>query len=208
MPFGRPKQSKNDIVLDNIFSADFLKGLSLQSILSHARHFLRFVPAEHWERVRAIRPWAVFFDAARFSLPSFAEATRRIGVNLVYFASNYCVVSLVIAFYQILCHPLLLVAMFGCACFAAYYRSLAAEGHRLVLGGEAIPDSKVYGCISGTAVFLFWVTGGTSAVFWIVSLCAVAIGAHGALRDVEDTEMLVRHMEMANPRVVQTDTPV
>ena len=198
MLFRKSKKAPADIVLDDLFSADFIKDLSLQSVAAHLASFLRCIPAEHMARVKAIRPWSVFFDTAHFSLAGFTEASKRFGINLMYFASNYFAISFLVALYQIIRHPLLVVSMLGCACAAAGYKQLSAGGQRFVLGGQTIPDSRVYGFITGTSVFLFWITGGTSAVFWIVALCSVLIGAHGTLRDVTDTESRLRRENVSS----------
>mmetsp|Transcript_5023 Transcript_5023/g.7499 ORF Transcript_5023/g.7499 Transcript_5023/m.7499 type:complete len:196 (-) Transcript_5023:33-620(-) len=186
------KSVQKEIVLEDIFSTELAKDLSIKSIMQALKDAVDALPAEHLERLKTLRPWAMFFDANRFSVPDMMEATKRFGVNVCYFTSNYLIVSLIIALYQIVTHPTLLLAMVGCAGFAAYFRSLSSSGYRFIFGGKRIKESQVYGFLSGMTVFLFWITGGTSAVFWTLTLCVATITAHATLRDSVDTETLVR----------------
>ncbi|KNH08709.1 Prenylated rab acceptor PRA1 [Perkinsela sp. CCAP 1560/4] len=191
----KAKCAHKDIVLDSFLSAEFFNDMSVEKISRIAAEFLEKLPTEHRKRIQAIRPWRSFFDGDHFSVPSMVEATRRFGINLHYFSSNYIAVSLAIAIYQILIHPLLLFAMLGCGAFAAYYNTLAKNGQRVVFSGNVIPDNQVYGFLTGTAVFLFWITGGTSTVLWTFSLCLAAITGHSTFRDVTDTEILMKEMK-------------
>lgn len=141
-------------------------------------------------RYHALRPWSEFFDMSSFVSPSGAgEIISRLSVNCQYFYTNYMLLALVFSSYVLLVNWPFTICFFLGWLLYAYIKteaaSLAACGNYfgdISFCGHPIPTAYLYGFIVLYGIIAFYFTGGSSVVFWLVFLAALAIIPHAAYR--------------------------
>eukprot|EP00759_Apiculatamorpha_spiralis_P052456 PhF_6_TR5723/c0_g1_i1/m.8433/K20359/RABAC1, PRAF1; PRA1 family protein 1 len=144
------------------------------------------------ERMRNLRPWASFFDKTKFSIPGKIEGVSRVNKNVRYFYSNYLFVVALVAIYVILTNLTFVLTMGFCGSLLWYYRVSTANGEPFIVRGNEIGPTKAYGSLGTLTLFMFWLTGGSSTIFWLVTLSAGVVVGHAATREApEDSDSIL-----------------
>eukprot|EP00755_Sulcionema_specki_P000819 Sspe_Gene.115814::Locus_103946_Transcript_1_1_Confidence_1.000_Length_1666::g.115814::m.115814/K20359/RABAC1, PRAF1; PRA1 family protein 1 len=142
-----------------------------------------------YTRWRGLRSWKEFVDHAKFVPPaSKVEAFERARINLVYFRSNYYAIAAVIVAYAILTNLFFFFAMAFSFTLYKLYELYIADGSDLRIGTRVVKPIEAYAVIFLTTLFLFWFSGGSSLVFWVVTSCSFVILAHASLREAAVTQ--------------------
>ncbi|KAG5495123.1 hypothetical protein JKF63_02176 [Porcisia hertigi] len=143
----------------------------------------------------ALRPWSEFFDTTFFHSPSgVTDTVNRLNRNLPYFYANYLVTSLVCSSYILLINlPFAVYVLITTALYllirnrSAMVAALAAQGaseeeQMVYFGGHAFTIMQLYLMLGVFGVIGFYLTGGSSVIFWLLlTSLGVSIG-HASLR--------------------------
>lgn len=139
------------------------------------------------EKFRALRPWSEFLDRSQFSVPSKLEAFARISRNYGYFHSNYVVVVALMSTYILVTNSVFMLAML--MCLAAYYwfKMKAEAKEPITIFGREYTPTQAYAGLFISTLLLFYMTNGSSTVFWLVTSALFVVAGHAATRrPVED----------------------
>eukprot|EP00759_Apiculatamorpha_spiralis_P050936 PhF_6_TR499/c0_g1_i1/m.254/K20359/RABAC1, PRAF1; PRA1 family protein 1 len=135
------------------------------------------------ERLKGMRPWSEFFDRKKFSVPTKLEGVSRANKNIRHFYSNYLVVAFFVSLYVAITNLNFILSMVLCAALFWYYRTATANGEPLVIRGTEVTAPKAYFSLSALTLLLFWFTGGSSTIFWLVFGCGGVVFVHAAARE-------------------------
>jgi len=141
------------------------------------------------ERLQGLRPWSEFFDRNKFSVPSKLEGVTRANRNLRHFYSNYLVVSCGVAVYVAISNLNFILSMLLCAALFWYFKTATASGESIVLRGTEITSPKAYTALSVLTLLMFYVTGGSSTIFWLVVGCGGVVLTHAAMREAPPDDL-------------------
>lgn len=164
-------------------------------VLSKAQQ-LYGVTRQHLQRnFSALRPWSEFFDTTFFHSPGgVTDVVNRLNRNLPYFYANYLVLSLVCSSYILLINLPFSIYAVLMVVFYLFVRNrataiavLAAQGaseeeQRVYVAHYAFTVSQLYLMLMVFGVVGFYLTSGSSAVFWLL-LTSLGISAtHAGMR--------------------------
>ena len=140
------------------------------------------------DKLRTLRPWSEFVDRSQFSVPSKLEAFARISRNYSHFHSNYVVVVAILSTYILITNSTFMIAMLMCAA-AYYWFKLKADAKEPItlLGREYSPTQAYAGLVVAT-LLLFYLTNGSSTVFWLVFWGLIIVAGHAAMRKPVDDQ--------------------
>eukprot|EP01065_Artemidia_motanka_P030549 TRINITY_DN3658_c0_g1_i1.p1 TRINITY_DN3658_c0_g1~~TRINITY_DN3658_c0_g1_i1.p1 ORF type:complete len:247 (+),score=104.90 TRINITY_DN3658_c0_g1_i1:80-820(+) len=148
--------------------------------------------------LKGIRPWTEFGSPKDFNVPKRGDVMTRLTVNGRYYYSNYLCLVVALACWTALSN-LFFVASMGLTIGAYYfYKFQTKDGGPLVVMGREVSSLQFYAALVGTALFCFWVTGGSSTIFWLIASVGVTIGGHATLREPVDAMTAARMMLEGN----------
>ncbi|KAG5469778.1 hypothetical protein CUR178_01917 [Leishmania enriettii] len=143
----------------------------------------------------ALRPWSEFFDTTFFCSPSgVTDSVNRLNRNLPYFYANYLVLSLVCSSYILLIN--LPFAMYAVTLVIWYLfirsrsvmvAALAAQGaseeeQMVYIVNRPFTISQLYLMLLIFGVVGFYLTSGSSVIFWLLlTSLGVSVG-HASMR--------------------------
>lgn len=134
------------------------------------------------ERLKTLRPWREFADRSQFSIPGKMEAFSRANKNVSYYYSNYVVLTAAISAYVLFTNFLFLTAMVLSSAVYYYVRMKADAGEPISIRGMELSAGQAYVALIASTLFLFVYTGGSSTIFWLVSLALLATLGHAITR--------------------------
>eukprot|EP01060_Flectonema_neradi_P005948 TRINITY_DN13994_c0_g1_i1.p1 TRINITY_DN13994_c0_g1~~TRINITY_DN13994_c0_g1_i1.p1 ORF type:complete len:241 (+),score=35.59 TRINITY_DN13994_c0_g1_i1:73-795(+) len=134
---------------------------------------------------RGLRGWKAFADPKKFSAPSKMDALKRARINLVFFKSNYMVIMGLITLWTILSNVTFAVSMLISAGAWKVYFELSNNGEVVVAlpGGKTLRPIEAYVGLSVVTFLLFYISGGSSTVFWLVTTSIIVILGHAVMRE-------------------------
>ncbi|XP_033641165.1 prenylated Rab acceptor protein 1-like isoform X2 [Asterias rubens] len=141
--------------------------------------------AREWiQKKRAsVRPWTEFLKTKQFSKPKgMKEVTTRVISNVETYQSNYLFVFVGLLVYCLITSPLLifaLVVLFG----ACYWIRVKNESKKLAVMGYEFTLFQQYGVLALLSLPLFFISGATSAVFWVIGASFFFIMLHAVMFD-------------------------
>eukprot|EP00760_Papus_ankaliazontas_P031392 PhM_4_TR525/c0_g6_i1/m.102069/K20359/RABAC1, PRAF1; PRA1 family protein 1 len=136
------------------------------------------------DRLRNLRPWGDFFDRNKMSVPTKTEGVSRVNRNVRHFYSNYLVVATCLSLYIAITNLNFVLSMLMCASLFWYYRMSTNDGQTsFMLRGQEVTPVTAYSSLSGLTLFLFYVTGGSSTIFWLLIATLGVVVTHAALRE-------------------------
>eukprot|EP01061_Rhynchopus_euleeides_P022267 TRINITY_DN3628_c1_g1_i1.p1 TRINITY_DN3628_c1_g1~~TRINITY_DN3628_c1_g1_i1.p1 ORF type:complete len:271 (+),score=74.79 TRINITY_DN3628_c1_g1_i1:85-813(+) len=138
---------------------------------------------------RGLRGWRDFADHSRFSVPSQMDALSRARVNLVYYRSNYTILVGFIALWTVLSNLTFTVAMVLVGLVWRVYLDASNRGSVNVTlpGGRTVSPLQAFSTLSMSTLLLFWILGGSSTVFWLITTCLIVILGHATLHEAAAT---------------------
>ncbi|GET91904.1 hypothetical protein, conserved [Leishmania tarentolae] len=157
---------------------------------------LYYVSRQHMvHNFMALRPWSEFFDTTFFHSPSgVADTVNRLTRNLPYFYTNYLVLSLLCSSYILLINLPFAVYAILTVTFYLFIRSrsamveaLAAQGaseeeQMVYVANRSFTISQLYLMLIAFAVVGFYLTSGSSVIFWLLlTSLGVSVG-HASMR--------------------------
>lgn len=135
------------------------------------------------DQFRYLRPWGEFFDQKRFSIPSKLEAVSRVSRNIGHFYVNYVVMAFLCSSYILLFNPLFLIAAAMTAAMYAYVRMRSAAEEPLFVLGRPMTYTQGYIFLALFGILSFFVTNGSSTMFWLILSSLGVVVAHAAARE-------------------------
>lgn len=131
-----------------------------------------------------IRPWTTFFNTSYFkSPPSLQKLSQRIIRNIVYFQSNYFIISLVLTLYCLLTTPLLLLAV-CCSLTACYMLNKRNTDQKLKVFGHELTVPQQYALVAGCSLPIYIWVGAGSAMFWVLGASIFFSTLHAAFFNI------------------------
>lgn len=141
------------------------------------------------ERFKTMKPWGEFFDRTKFSAPGKVEAFSRANKNVSYFYSNYVVVATISSLYVLLINPSFLLCLFASGLLYAFLRAKTNANEPIVLVGKEISYTQAWAFLIVFSLLSFYVTGGSSTVFWLVLSSLGTVLGHAMFREPSTDEM-------------------
>ncbi|KAJ9471907.1 PRA1 family protein B4 [Diplonema papillatum] len=153
----------------------------------------------HWESAKTLRtsmssdlaPWTAFVDRSKFSAPAKSEVFGRVRANVKVFYANYGVLLGGLAIFILISNLYFLLGMLISVGSYYYYRLQTSDGSAFVFRGRQVSPSQFYVFLVSFTLFLFWLTGGGSTVFWLVASALSIVLGHASFREVE-TELVLK----------------
>lgn len=154
------------------------------------------VTRQHLQRnFSALRPWSEFFDTTFFHSPGgVTDVVNRLNRNLPYFYANYLVLSLVCSSYILLINLPFSIYAVMMVVFYLFVRNRATAAAVLAAQGASEEEQRVYVASYGFSVsqlYLalivfgvvgFYLTSGSSAIFWLLLTSLGISAAHAGMR--------------------------
>ncbi|NP_001351774.1 PRA1 family protein B4-like [Cicer arietinum] len=133
------------------------------------------------------RPWAELADRSAFTKPeSFSEATLRVRKNFSYFRINYYAIVAVILAVSLLTNPFSLILLIGLFASWTFLYLFRPSDRPLVILGRTFTDFETLALLSGTTVFVVFLTSVGSVLVSALMLGVAVVCLHGAFRAPED----------------------
>ncbi|KAH9578292.1 Prenylated rab acceptor PRA1 [Trypanosoma melophagium] len=135
-----------------------------------------------------VRPWKDFFDRQSFSSPAgLSDSLSRLNRNINYYYHNYIIMALVGSSYVLLLNPSFSLCLFITVMMWWYVstkRSAAAatNSNHFTLANREITFSQAYIFILLFGGVSFFLSNGSSVVFWLVLSSLGIVVAHAVLR--------------------------
>lgn len=148
-----------------------------------SKHYIQY-------QMATVKPWGEFFDRSSFCSPQGANETiNRLNRNISHFYSNYVLLSLVCSFYIFFINPAFTVCLMLILFSYMLIRTSAAvmaakEGSdgRLHLGCYSFHPQQLYLILLVVGAATFYLTGGSSVVFWLLCTSIGVTALHAAMR--------------------------
>ncbi|XP_071958064.1 prenylated Rab acceptor protein 1-like [Antedon mediterranea] len=135
-----------------------------------------------------IQPWPKFLNFNKFGKPKDGkDLVKRVVHNITLYQSNYLFVFIGLAIYCLLTTPLLVVAL-GVLFAAWYLVHSKLGGKKIKVMGHELTMAQQYGLLSTMSLPLFFLAGGTSAIFWVLGASFSFIMLHASLLAIEVAE--------------------
>ncbi|KAG5469434.1 hypothetical protein LSCM1_02654 [Leishmania martiniquensis] len=172
----------------SIFVSDIPLAAKVQQLFHVSRqHVMR--------NFTALRPWSEFFDTTFFCSPSgVTDTVNRLNRNLPYFYANYLVLSLACSSYILLINlPFAIYAVLLVMWYlfirsrSAIVAALAAQGaseeeQMVYIASRPFTVSQLYLMLIAFGVVGFYITSGSSVIFWLLlTSLGVSVG-HASMR--------------------------
>eukprot|EP01061_Rhynchopus_euleeides_P047744 TRINITY_DN9786_c0_g1_i2.p3 TRINITY_DN9786_c0_g1~~TRINITY_DN9786_c0_g1_i2.p3 ORF type:complete len:124 (+),score=36.85 TRINITY_DN9786_c0_g1_i2:515-886(+) len=69
-----------------------------------------------------------------------------------------------------------------------YYRTVTSDGSTFVFRGREVSPIQFYFSLTGFTLLMFWLTGGGSAMFWLVILSLLVVFGHAGAREIDEED--------------------
>ncbi|CAG9330444.1 unnamed protein product [Blepharisma stoltei] len=125
-----------------------------------------------------IRPWMTdMFNPAMFSKPSVKQIPIRLGENLVYFVSNYVILTMLLLVLGILSQPSFLISLVAIGAVWVYLSKKDLKVHGL----EVTDFQKNMGILALLALTTFMLAG--NMIIYTLFLSMLLAGVHSVYHD-------------------------
>jgi len=172
----------------NMSSSEGAPNLGTISLSSRIALFMGRMRMFKEEHQRGLRPWSGFFDKAKFSYPSKMEAVTRANKNLTFYYSNYILLAALVTIFIIINNLLFVITMALCAAAYGYYRASTSNGEPFFLRGSEITPMQAQGGLGAITLFLFWLTGGSGVIFWVITMSGGLVIGHAATHEAPEED--------------------
>eukprot|EP01062_Namystynia_karyoxenos_P062726 TRINITY_DN55603_c0_g1_i1.p1 TRINITY_DN55603_c0_g1~~TRINITY_DN55603_c0_g1_i1.p1 ORF type:complete len:266 (+),score=113.78 TRINITY_DN55603_c0_g1_i1:108-800(+) len=162
-----------------------------EGIWARATQFVKSVKQQKARTLKGMRPWREFAARSQFGVPPKSELWERVTVNLKYYYSNYLVLVLLLAVWTAISNLFFVICTMLTVAVYYYYRMVTRDGSPFVLRGKEVSSFQFHAGFTGASLLLFWLSGGSSVIFWLIVSVAATIGGHAALREPVDKMQLV-----------------
>ncbi|ORC90616.1 RAB-interacting protein [Trypanosoma theileri] len=135
-----------------------------------------------------VRPWKEFFDRQAFASPAgLSDSLSRLNRNINYYYHNYIIMALVGSSYVLLLNPAFSLCLFMTLMMWWYVSTKRAEAaatnsNHFTLANREITFSQAYIFIILFGGVSFFLSNGSSVVFWLVLSSLGIVVAHAVLR--------------------------
>lgn len=150
--------------------------------LQKATYYTQVSRAYVRDKTKNLRPWKDFADHNEFAIPSKLTALANVSHNLSYWGGNYAIIALVLFVYTALTNIVLTVGLICCFSLYQYVKSRTASGEPISVGGKELSPAAAYASVAALSVLTFYLSGGASATFWLVTISSIVCLGHAATR--------------------------
>jgi hypothetical protein len=133
-------------------------------------------------KVAHLRPWRDFANKDEFSIPGKLEALSRVSDNLSYFNSNYVALVAAMSLYILITNLSFMIGMLVCAATYYFIRMKQAANENIFLHTYEFTPTQAFVGLGIGGLLTFYLTGGSSTVFWLVTCAAVVVLGHAVTR--------------------------
>ena len=134
-------------------------------------------------KLQASQPWEEFFDPHTFGFPSKNELFQRIMRNLQLYSGNYFIIALAIFLYVGITNIFFISSMTFCAFLGWFLHYLVINNERFMFRtGLRVTPRHGYGGLGFLTIALFYLTGGSKAIFNFLMGSSSTIFLHATLR--------------------------
>lgn len=134
------------------------------------------------DKFRTLRPWSEFADRNQFSVPTKLEGFARISRNYSHFHSNYVVLVALMSTYILVTNAVFMISMMTCGAAYYWFKMKADAKEAIVVFGREYSPTQAYAGLVVATLLLFYLTNGSSTVFWLVTWALVLVLGHAVLR--------------------------
>lgn len=142
--------------------------------------------------LRGMRGWSEFGSPKEFSIPQRSEVFQRLASNGKYYWSNYMCIVAILAMWTALSNLFFVASTVIVAAAYNLYKFQTKDGSPFVIKGREITAIQFYAGLTASSLVLFWLSGGSSTIFWLMATTAITIGGHAATRQPVDALTLSR----------------
>eukprot|EP00756_Hemistasia_phaeocysticola_P001863 Hpha_TRINITY_DN1128_c0_g1::TRINITY_DN1128_c0_g1_i1::g.113150::m.113150/K20359/RABAC1, PRAF1; PRA1 family protein 1 len=155
--------------------------------------------------MRGMRPWSEFVNPKEFTVPQRSNIFNRLTINGKYYWSNYMCIVALLAVWTALSNLFFVASTVIMAVAYNLYKFQTKDGGPFVLMGREVTAIQFYAGLTASSLFLFWLSGGSSTIFWLIASTAGTIGGHAITREPVDALTLSR-MALEGDAVDETFT--
>ncbi|KEG12104.1 RAB-interacting protein [Trypanosoma grayi] len=134
-----------------------------------------------------VRPWREFFDRQSFTAPAgLSESLSRLNRNINFYYHNYIILALLGSSYVLLLNPTFSICLLLTMVMWWYVRmkhteAVATNSNHFLLFNREITFSQAYLLIFIFGVASFFLSNGSSVVFWLVLSSLGIVVAHAVM---------------------------
>ena len=152
------------------------------SVIQRATYYFALARYHKDRKLATLRPWKEFGDRAEFSIPGKLEALSRISDNVQYFNSNYAVLVSVMSLYILITNLWFMVGMSLCGACYYWVKLKVAAKEPIQIGSTVMTATQSYFALLIFSLFTFYITDGSSTVFWLVTSAGAIVLGHATCR--------------------------
>lgn len=152
------------------------------SIIQRGAYYFQLVKYYREQKLKSLRPWKEFADRDEFSIPGKLEALSRVSDNIQYFNANYWFLVSIMSVYILITNLWFMVGMSLCGATYYWVRMKAAAKEPIKIGSTELTATQSYFGLFLFSLFTFYITDGSSTVFWLVTCAAVVVLGHATCR--------------------------
>ena len=132
-----------------------------------------------------LAPWSQFADRTQFSVPSKSEIFGRIRGNLKVYHSNYLLLLSILAIWTAVSNLYFVCSMVTSFLVYYYYKLQTHDGGKFFFRGKEVSQMQFYGFLTAVTLFMFWLTGGGSTIFWMLASAGIVVIGHASARQID-----------------------
>ncbi|KAI8901744.1 PRA1 family protein-domain-containing protein [Globomyces pollinis-pini] len=137
------------------------------------------IKSETKKRLAGLRSWSEFFSYDRFIRPTdYNTFQTKLSFNVKYFQNNYLLIILVVVAYFLITNLWLLLSMVYFIGGYKFILSLPTNQPSVILGVQ-VSQGQLWLMYGIVGFLLYWVSGVTTTIVYVVSVCALFICIHG-----------------------------
>lgn len=134
-----------------------------------------------------LKPWQEMLDRSALSRPaSLSEATTRLRKNLPYFRVNYTAIVALSLALSLVTHPVSLFLLLSLLAAWSFLYLFRPSDPPLALFGRTFSDKETLGGLVLVSVIVIFMTSVGSLIISAITVGALLVSLHGALRVPED----------------------
>ena len=153
------------------------------SLLQRGAFYIQLAKYYREQKLKSLRPWKEFADREEFSIPGKLEALSRVSDNIQYFNANYWFLVSLMSVYILITNIWFMVGMSLCGATYYWVKMKAQAKEPIMIGASTeLTTTQSYFGLFLLSLFTFYITDGSSTVFWLVTCAAVVVLGHATCR--------------------------
>eukprot|EP00049_Salpingoeca_infusionum_P004459 m.79693 g.79693 ORF g.79693 m.79693 type:complete len:201 (+) comp12576_c0_seq1:500-1102(+) len=117
------------------------------------------------------------------------EAFSRLTHNVSRFHANYMLMAMTLGAYTLLTSPILLIAI-AFMFFGLAWAKMRRDSGPVTIMGRELTSADIYKATLLISIPLLWLTGATSAIFWVIGISISLVFIHAVLSPIPTSQQL------------------